>query len=63
VKEFRSPTTRQMVHAYGNVKSGGLKNIRLGNVGVFVRNLRDRDYLMANIEMNGGEGNQMVKKR
>jgi len=29
-----------------------LKNIRLGNLGVFVRNDKDRDYLMANIEMN-----------
>ena len=41
-----------MVEAYRNVKSTGLKRIRLGNLGVFVHNDEDRDYLMANIDMS-----------
>jgi len=52
MKDFRSPNTKEMVDAYKKVKSAGLKNIRLGNPGVFVRNNEDCDYLMANIEMN-----------
>jgi pyruvate-formate lyase-activating enzyme len=51
MKDFRSPNTKEMVDAYRRVQSTGLKNIRLGNQGVFVRNDKDRDYLMANIEM------------
>jgi len=52
MKDFRSPNTKEMIDAYRKVKSTGLKNIRLGNPGVFVRNDKDRDYLMASIEMN-----------
>ncbi len=52
MKDFRSPTTREMIEAYYKVKSTGLKNIRLGNMGVFIRNQEDRDYLLANVEMN-----------
>ena len=52
MKDFRSPNTREMVEAYKKVKSAGLKKIRLGNMGVFVRNNEDWDYLMAHIEMN-----------
>jgi len=50
MKNFRSPNTREMVDAYWKVKSAGLKKIRLGNLGVFVRSAADRDYLMANLE-------------
>jgi hypothetical protein len=41
-----------MVEAYTKAKSTGLQNIRLGNLGVFVHNDEDRDYLMANINMD-----------
>ena len=50
MKHFRKPNTREMVAAYRKVKMAGLKNIRLGNLGVFVRNEEDREYLMANID-------------
>jgi len=50
MKDFRRPNTEEMVEAYTKVKSTGLKNIRLGNLGVFIRNDEDRDYLMANID-------------
>ena len=52
MKDFRRPNTKEMVEAYRNVKSTGLKRIRLGNLGVFVHNDEDRDYLMANIDMS-----------
>jgi hypothetical protein len=41
-----------MVDAYWKVKSAGLKKIRLGNLGVFIRNAADRDYLTTNVETN-----------
>ena len=50
IKDFRSPTTKETVHAYREVKSTGLKNIRLGNLGVFVHNDKDADYLRANVD-------------
>jgi hypothetical protein len=51
MKDFRRPHTKEMVQAYTKVKSTGLQNIRLGNLGVFLHNDEDRDYLMANIDM------------
>jgi hypothetical protein len=50
--DFRRPHTKEMVEAYTRAKSTGLQNIRLGNLGVFVHNDEDRDYLMANINMD-----------
>jgi hypothetical protein len=52
MKDFRSPNAREMVGAYRKLKSAGLQKIRLGNLGVFVRNNEDCDYLMANMERN-----------
>ncbi len=39
-----------MVLAYHEVKSPGLENVRLGNVGVFAPTPEDRAYLVANVE-------------
>ena len=50
MKGFRSPETREIVTAYRRVKKTGLQNIRIGNLGVFVRSEEDRKYLLANIE-------------
>ena len=52
VKNFWTPNVREMVGAQRKVKSTGLKNIRLGNLVVFVRNDEDRDYLTANVDMS-----------
>jgi hypothetical protein len=41
-----------MVEAYHRVKATGLKNIRLGNVGVFARTKEDQKYLMENMDGN-----------
>ena len=50
MKGFRSPTTEEMVDAYQKVKSIGLTNIRLGNLGVFVRTEKDQRHLLANVD-------------
>jgi pyruvate formate lyase activating enzyme len=52
MKDFRSPNTKEMVESYKKVKAAGLKRIKLGNMGVFVRNKKDREYLMANVDRN-----------
>ena len=50
MKKFARPTVKEMVEAYNRVKATGLKNIRLGNVGVFARTEEDQQYLLANVE-------------
>ncbi len=52
MKDFRSPNVKEMVEAYTKAKSTGLKNIRLGNPGVFIHNDKDSNYLKANIDMS-----------
>jgi hypothetical protein len=39
-----------MVEAYQRVKAVGLTNVRLGNVGVFVRSAEDQAYLTENVD-------------
>jgi len=43
MKEFRRPTTEEMVEAYRRVRSTGLERIRLGNLGVFVSSEQGQD--------------------
>ena len=50
MKNYRSPTVKEMVSAYQKIKAAGLKNLRLGNLGVFVRTQADQTYLMENVE-------------
>ncbi|MGD9239832.1 MAG: hypothetical protein PVG69_07395 [Desulfobacterales bacterium] len=50
MKDHASPTVVEMVDAYRRVKAVGLKNIRLGNVGVFARSGADQAYLMENVD-------------
>ena len=50
MKDFRSPTTKEMVDAYQKVKSIGLINIRLGNVGVFAKTEDDQEYLISHVD-------------
>jgi pyruvate-formate lyase-activating enzyme len=49
MKNYRSPTVKEMVSAYQTVKATGLKNIRLGNLGVFVRTEAEHIYLRENV--------------
>ena len=50
MKDFRSPSVEEMVGAYQRVKSIGLTNIRLGNVGVFARSDKDQEYLISHVD-------------
>ncbi|MFC1830153.1 radical SAM protein [Thermodesulfobacteriota bacterium] len=50
MKDFKPPTVRQMVEAYRKVKDVGLKNVRLGNLGVFLRTEEDQNYFAANVD-------------
>ena len=50
MKDFSSPTVLQMVDAYQTVRSVGLKNVRLGNLGVFARTKIDQAYLMSHVD-------------
>jgi len=40
-----SPNLEQMLEAYAKVKDVGLKNVRLGNIGMFVRTEEDLELL------------------
>ncbi len=50
MKEYKNPSVTEMIEAYQRVKATGLKNIRLGNVGVFARTKEDQEYLMNNVD-------------
>lgn len=50
--EFKSPRVKEMVTAYRRVKSVGLENVRLGNVGVFAPRPIDRQYLAETVGMD-----------
>jgi pyruvate-formate lyase-activating enzyme len=50
MKGHRSPTAKEMVTAYRHLKATGLKNIRLGNLGVFARTDADRAYLIDHVD-------------
>ncbi len=50
MKDFRSPKVDEMAQAYQRVKSAGLQNVRLGNVGIFARSGPELDYLKAHVD-------------
>ena len=51
MQDYPRPTVKQMVGAYHQVKKAGLNNVRLGNLGVFIRSYEDKLYLEANVEL------------
>jgi pyruvate-formate lyase-activating enzyme len=50
MKDYARPTVEQMVDAYQKTKATGLRNIRLGNLGVFLRSEADQMYFMENVD-------------
>ena len=52
MKRYRSPKTSEMVEAYLAVKAVGLRNVRLGNMGVFVSS--DEDYHLLREQVGAG---------
>jgi pyruvate formate lyase activating enzyme len=49
---YRSPTTHEMLAAYKACKSAGLEQIKLGNLGIFIRDEGDQELLQREL---GGE--------
>jgi pyruvate-formate lyase-activating enzyme len=45
VPENRAPTAQEMIRSYTAMREAGLKNIRMGNLGVFVKSNQDRQFL------------------
>ena len=50
MKNYARPAVDQMVEAYQKTKTTGLRNIRLGNLGVFLRSEADQKYFMENVD-------------
>jgi pyruvate-formate lyase-activating enzyme len=46
MKDVPPPNFEQMVKAYDAVKETGLKNVRLGNLGVFIKNNKELETLL-----------------
>jgi pyruvate-formate lyase-activating enzyme len=46
MSEFRTPTMREMLEAYDADTSAGLKNVRLGNIGVFAPTQSDVERVL-----------------
>jgi pyruvate-formate lyase-activating enzyme len=45
MKRYKSPKVSEMIEAYQAVRASGLRNVRLGNTGVFVSSEEDHDLL------------------
>jgi len=45
MKRFKSPKVSEMIEAYLAVRAVGLRNVRLGNTGIFVSSEQDHDLL------------------
>ena len=43
--DYRAPTTLEMIKSYSAMKEAGLKNVRMGNFGVFVKSDQDKQDL------------------
>ncbi|UCF90566.1 MAG: radical SAM protein [Desulfobacterales bacterium] len=50
MQKYPVPQVQEMVAAYQRIKAGGLRKVRIGNVGIFARSQADRDYLRANVD-------------
>ncbi len=49
----RPPTVLEMTRAYEEARAQGMQNVRLGNLGVFVRDQSDWDFLKAKVDPQG----------
>ncbi len=49
MKDTRRPLVQEMIEAYTLARHGGLENVRLGNLGVFVKTQEDVDLITAEL--------------
>jgi pyruvate-formate lyase-activating enzyme len=45
MKRYKSPKVSEMIEAYCAVKATGLRNVRLGNIGIFASTIEDQHLL------------------
>ena len=50
MKDFKRHTVQEIIETYQRVKDVGLKNIRLGNIGIFVRTEEDQEYFLSHVD-------------
>jgi pyruvate-formate lyase-activating enzyme len=50
MRDFRTPTAEEMALAYKAAKDAGLKNVRLGNLGVFLRDKSQLEWLQGEVD-------------
>ncbi len=48
LKDVPSPDLKQMLDAYNSAKEAGLKNVRLGNIGIFVKTEEEYELFLKN---------------
>lgn len=53
VKDAKPPTLDEMTRVFKSVKEIGLKNVKLGNCGVFARSSEDWEYLLQEVGKEG----------
>lgn len=53
MKEAKSPSLNDMIRIYKKVKEIGLKNVKLGNYGMFVKTNQDWELLLKEVGING----------
>jgi len=51
MKRYKSPKVSEMIDAYMEVKAVGLRNVRLGNAGIFASSEQDYDLLKKKVGM------------
>ncbi len=49
MKDYRSPNLREMVRAFQEVRSVGLKSVRLGNTGIFAKGEKEIENLLEQV--------------
>jgi hypothetical protein len=53
MKRYKSPKVSEMIEAYNAVRATGLRNVRLGNTGIFAATKEDHHLLKEKV----GAGN------
>jgi pyruvate-formate lyase-activating enzyme len=51
MKRYKSPKVSEMVEAYLEVRTVGLRNVRLGNTGIFAQSKQDYHLLKEKVGM------------
>ena len=53
LKEYRSPTLSEIINTYKSLKKIGLKNVKIGNIGVFAKTSEEQKELINTVGPSG----------